>query len=75
MSTISFRRIAPDESRIYRDGDHVGDIHAFDDSIRPGRRVFAIHLDEDPRGLVYLHDRTRIREVAGHLVLSHPLWG
>ncbi len=73
MSTISFRRITTDETRLYRDGDHVGDVHAFDDNIRPERRVFVIHLDEDPRGPVYLHDR--IREVAGGLVLSHPLWG
>ena len=75
MSGLSFRRIAPDESRIYRDGDRVGDVHALDDPLRKGARYFVVHLDEDPRGPCRVHDRNRIREMAECLVLSHPLWG
>ena len=75
MTAIAFRRIAPDESRVYRDGDHVGDVHALDDPLCKGARNFVVHLDEDPRGPCRVHDRNRIREVAERLVLSHPLWG
>ena len=75
MSAIAFRRIAPDESRIYQDGDPVGDVYALDDPLRAGARYFVVHLDEDPRGPCRVHDRSRIREVTERLVLSHPLWG
>ncbi len=75
MSAIAFRRIAPDESRISQDGDHVGDVLALDDPLREGGRYFVVHLDEDPRGPCRVHDRSRIREVTERLVFSHPLWG
>ena len=75
MSAIAFRRIAPDESRIYQDGDHVGDVLALDDPLHQGARYFVVHLDEDPRGPCRVHDRNRIREVTERLVFSHPLWG
>ena len=75
MSAIAFRRIAPGESRIYQDGDHVGDVLALDDPLREGGRYFVVHLDEDPLGPCRVHDRNRIREVTERLVLSHPLWG
>ena len=76
MSTISFKRIAPDESRIYdADGEYLGDVYAHDDILNPGVRVFLIWLDEDPRGWVRVHDRSRIRAVAVQRVASHPLWG
>ena len=75
MSAIAFRRIAPDESRVYRDGEHVGDVYALDDPLREGARYFVVHLDEDSRGPCRVHDRSRVREVAERLVLSHPLWG
>ena len=74
MSGIAFRRIAPDESRIYQDGDHVGDVLALDDPLREGARYFVVHLDEDPRGPCRVHDRNRIREVTERLAFSHPLW-
>ena len=75
MSGIAFRRISPDEARIYWLGDHVGDVYALDDPLREGGRYFVVHLDEDPRGPCRVHDRSRIREVTERLVLSHPLWG
>ena len=73
MCQISFRRVAPDESRIYdADGDHVGDVYAQDDILNPGARVYVVHLSEDPRGFVRVHDRSRIRQVAEERLLSHP---
>ena len=34
---------------------------------------FVVHLSEDPRGWVRVHDRSRIREVAQHRLDTHPL--
>ena len=73
MSRIACKRIAPDESRIHQDGEHIGDVYAHDDLLHPGRRVFVIHLDEDPRGPRRVHQRHRVREAAQALVDSHPL--
>ena len=79
MTGITFKRIAPDESRIYdAAGDHVGDVgdvFALDDPLRAGARYFLVHLDEDPRGPCRVHERSRIREETARLVATHPLWG
>ena len=75
MSAIAFRRIAPDESRIYRDSDHVGDVYRQDDVLSPASHIYVVHLDEDPRGPCRVQDRNRVREVTERLVLSHPFWG
>ena len=74
MSRIEFRRVAPDESRIYQDGDHVGDVYAHDDILHPGRRVFIVHLAEDPRGPRRVRERRRVREVAQRMVDTHPFF-
>ena len=74
MTEIDFKRIAPDESRVYFDGDLVGEVYGLDDPCRPGARYYVIHLIEDPRGPLRVHDRARIREVARARVASHPLW-
>ena len=34
-----------------------------------------IWLDEDWRGPVRVHERSRIREVTERLVSTHPFWG
>ena len=74
MSAVTFKRIASDESRIYdADGAHVGDVYAQDDILNPGARVYVVHLSEDPRGFVRVHDRSRVREVAEERLRSHPL--
>ena len=75
MSGISFKRVAPDESRIHdADGDYVGDVYAHDDILNPDHRVFVIHLTEDPRGFVRVHHRSRIREVAIERLRTHPFF-
>ena len=75
MGSISFKRITPEESRIYSaDGEHVGDVYAHDDILNPGARVFLISLDEDPRGWVRVHDRSQIRDVTEQRLRTHPLF-
>ena len=74
MCQVTFKRIAADESRIHdADGDHVGDVFAQEDILDPGRRVYVVHLSEDPRGFVRVHDRAGIRQVAEERLRSHPL--
>ena len=72
MSHVTFQRVRSDESRIYADGEHVGDVYAHDDILDPTRRVYLIVLDEDPRGWTKVRDRARIREVAEARLLTHP---
>ena len=74
MSQVSFKRITPTESRIFADGEHVGDLYRQPDILYPGRHYFVIHLSEDPRGPRRVHDRSRIREVAQTLVDTHPFF-
>ncbi len=74
MSPVTFKRVTPHESRIYSDGDHVGDVSRQDDILAPGRVYYVVHVHEDPRGPRRVHDRSRIRQTAQRLVDSHPLW-
>ena len=72
MTAITFKRISPDEARIYQDKDHVGDIYRLRDILDPAKTYFEIHLSEDPRGPVRVRDRSRIREVSQRLLDTHP---
>ena len=74
MSSITFRRVAPDEARIYQDSDHVGDLYRQDDILAPGAVYYVVHLDEDPRGPVRIHERARIRQITEQRMRTHPLW-
>ena len=74
MDSITFKRLTPHESRIYADGDHVGDVYRQDDILAPGQAFYVVHLFEDPRGPRRVHDRTRIRRLAQSLLDSHPLF-
>ncbi len=74
MTSVTFKRLTPHESRIYADGDHVGDVYRHQDILAPSRVFYVVHLHEDPRGPRRVHDRRRIREVAQRLVDSHPLY-
>ncbi len=75
MCQVSFKRITPEESRIFADGDYVGDVYRQPDILCEGEHYYVIWLDEDYRGPVRVHERSRIREVAEQRVRSHPLWG
>ena len=75
MSRISFKRVAPDEARIYDDnGNHVGDVYRVPDTNDKGASVYLVHLSEDPRGWTRVHDRSRIRDVAQRRLATHPLY-
>ena len=75
MCQVSFKRITPEESRIFADGDYVGDVYRQPDILHEGQHYYVVRLDEDYRGPVRVHERERIREVAEQRVRSHPLWG
>ncbi len=72
-SDIRFRRVGENEARIYRHGDHVGDLYRHDDILNRGEVFYVVHLSEDPRGPVRVHERHRVREVARHLLDTHPM--
>ena len=74
MGCVTFKRLTPRESRIYADGDHVGNVYRLDDILAPGRVYYVVHLFEDPRGPRRVHDRRRIRDVAQQLLDSHPFF-
>ena len=71
---LTFRRITPEESRIYQDGAIVGEVYRQEDILHAGAHYYVIHLSEDHRGPVKVHDRARIRAEAQRLVDdTHPL--
>ena len=73
-STITFTRVGEDEARIHdADGDYVGDLFRHPDILHQGEYFYVVHLSEDPRGPVRVHERSRIREVAQRLIDTHPL--
>ena len=74
MTDIVFKRIAPEESRVYFEGDFVGEVHRQDDILNPGSHYYVCWLDEDPRGPVRILQRSRIREIVARRVLTHPFW-
>ena len=41
---VAFARLTPNESRIYADGDHVGDVYRHDDLLAPGCVFYVVHL-------------------------------
>ena len=74
MTEITFTRTGEDEARIMADGEHVGELYRHPDILKPGKVLFIAQLDEDWRGPVRIHDRSRIREAVTSMVDSHPLW-
>ena len=73
-STVIFTRVADSEARIHdADSDYVGDLFGHPDILKPGEYFYVLHLSEDPRGPVRVHERSRVREVAQRLLDTHPL--
>ena len=72
-SDIRFRRVGENEARVYQDGDYVGDVFRHDDILNRGEVFYVVHLSEDPRGPVRVHERHRVREVARRLLDTHPM--
>ena len=71
-SIIRFVRTSDESAQILVAGKCVGDVYAYDDTFRPGARVFEIHLDEDWRGPRRVNDRSRVRETAQRMVDTLP---
>ena len=71
---ITFKRIAPHESRIYEDGDCIGEVYRQRDILNPGQHHYIAYITEDPRGSFRIRDRSRIREMVEARVRSHPLF-
>ena len=75
MTGITFKRIAPDESRIYDStGCIIGEVYRQDDILKPGSHYFVVYLSEDYRGPHRVHDCDKIRSETVRLVNTHPLW-
>ena len=72
-SDIRFRRVGENEARVYQGGDYVGDVFRHDDILNRGEVFYVVHLSEDPRGPVRVHERHRVREVARRLLDTHPM--
>ena len=75
MDSITFKRVAPHESRIYAGGEYVGNVYRRDDILAPGQVFYVVHLDEDPpgspaRARTPPHPRCR----AAPRRYTHPLW-
>ena len=70
---LAFKLAAPDEVRIYRDGQHIGDIFKDEDILNPGQHHYLIWLAEDWRGWKRVTERSRLRETAERWVETHPL--
>ena len=74
-TAIRFACTSSDEARIYAGpdaNDYVGDVFAYDDTLRSGARVFEIHLYDDVRGPRRVHDRSLVRATAQRMV--DTLW-
>ena len=56
-TALTFKLVAPDEVRVYRDGDYIGDIFKDEDILNPGRFHYLIWLYEDRRGWKRVTDR------------------
>ena len=72
FTAITFSRTDAASSRIYAGSDYVGDVYADDDILRPGHRLFSVHLFDDARGPRRVHDRSLVRATAQRMV--DTLW-
>ena len=61
--TVRFKRTLPDHAHMYHGEELVGEITRQPDLLNPGAWFYVIHLFDDMRGPVRVHDRKRIREV------------
>ena len=70
---LAFELADDDEVRIYRDGQHIGDIFKHEDILNAGRFHYLIWLVEDWRGWKRVTERGRLRETVERWVETHPL--
>ena len=73
MTDITFRLVSTDEADVLADGEYVGGLYRQDDILHPGTVFYVLHLSEDPRGPVRVHERHRVRATARQLLETHPM--
>ena len=69
---ISFQRTTGNEARIICDNDWIGHLLRHRDVLKPGSHYYIVHLFDDPRGPIRVHDRSRIREATETRTASLP---
>ena len=57
---LTFRRITPEESRIYQDGAIVGEVYRQEDILHAGAHYYVIHLSEENVAARVMLRRSRI---------------
>ena len=62
--TIHFKRTLPDHAHMYHDQELVGELTKQPDLLNAGSFFYIVHLFDDLRGPVRVHDRERVREIA-----------
>ena len=71
---LSFQLAAPDEVRIYRGDEYIGDIFKDEDVLNRGRFHYLIWLAEDWRGWKRVTDRGQLRAETELWVATHPFY-
>ena len=71
--SIRFKRTLPDHAHMYHGEELVGKLTRQPDLLNSGSWFYAIHLFDDMRGPVRVHDRKRVREVAEQRILTCEL--
>ena len=61
---IRFKKTLPDHAHIYHGQELVGELTRQPDCLVPGSFFYVVHLFDDRRGPLRVHDRKRILEVA-----------
>ena len=71
---LTFQRTAPDEVRIYRGTEYIGDIYKDEDVLNRGHFHYLIWLAEDWRGWKRVTDRNQLRVITEQWVATHPFY-
>ena len=71
---LSFQLTGPDEVRIYRGNEYIGDIYKDEDVLNRDRFHYLIWLVEDWRGWKRVTDRSRLRAITQQWVDTHPFY-
>ena len=75
MTEFEFKRVGPNEARILDNEDaYIGDLYRRPDFLKPDAHYYVVHLHEDPRGFVRVHDRRQVRAVTAQRIATHPYW-
>ena len=61
---IRFKQTVSDHAHMYHSQELVGELTRQPDVLKPGSWFYVIHLFDDVRGPIRIHDRKRIHEVA-----------